>query len=206
MEPPPNSERAVIVLCGGRSRRLGRDKASADFHGEPLLARVVRRTAPFGAITVVVAASDRAVPPLPREVVVARDPQVHAGPLAGLLTGLDALPSRASLVALLATDLPFVDARFLVALAARRGDHDAVVPRGGAFADPLCAIYSVPAIERARGGLGGEDRAMKDLLARLDVRFLDATEIAAIDPAGRARMNVNTESDYARALAMAADE
>ena len=83
---------AGIVLCGGRSSRMGRPKAWLPFGNEFMLARVVRVLREAVDPVVVVAAPDQDVPPLPPAVRIIRDEIEGKGPLGGLAAGLAALP------------------------------------------------------------------------------------------------------------------
>jgi molybdopterin-guanine dinucleotide biosynthesis protein A len=84
-------ERAAIVLCGGRSRRMGRDKWSLPFGPGTLLDHVVARVRPAVDEIVVVAREGQDV--TTGETIV-RDPAEGLGPLAGLVGGLDAVRAR----------------------------------------------------------------------------------------------------------------
>src|SRR6516162_8765549 len=84
-----------IVLCGGRSERMGRPKAWLPFGDELLLPRVVRLLRQAVDPVVVVAAPDQDVPPLPDGVAVVRDEAKGRGPLQGLAAGLAALRGQA---------------------------------------------------------------------------------------------------------------
>src|SRR5262245_8712089 len=89
--------RGGIVLCGGRSTRMGTPKLALPFGPETMLARIVRLLGEVCAPIVVVAAHEQELPPLPAdvpaEVIVARDRRPDRGPLEGLLAGLSALPA-----------------------------------------------------------------------------------------------------------------
>ena len=80
-----------IVLCGGRSSRMGRPKAWLPFGDELMLPRVVRILGAVVSPVVVVAAPDQDVPPLPPEIEIVRDPEEGRGPLQGLAAGLEAV-------------------------------------------------------------------------------------------------------------------
>src|SRR5262245_7885026 len=81
-----------IVLCGGKSTRMGTSKALLPFGPETMLQRVVRLLSEVVPTMVVVAAVDQDLPELPRHVTVARDEHEGRGPLEGLRAGLKALP------------------------------------------------------------------------------------------------------------------
>src|SRR5438046_5450942 len=86
-----------IVLCGGRSTRMGVPKATLPFGSETMLQRVVRLLEAVVAPIIVVAAREQALPELPDRVVVARDEREQQGPLEGLRAGLSALPESVEL-------------------------------------------------------------------------------------------------------------
>ena len=102
-----------VVLCGGRSSRMGRPKAWLPFGGELMLQRVVRVL--HGAVdpVVVVAAPGQDVPPLPAGVMIVRDDEEGRGPLQGLAAGLAALDGRADAAYLSACDVPFLTPGFV---------------------------------------------------------------------------------------------
>src|SRR5215475_1152431 len=102
-----------VVLCGGRSSRMGRAKAWLPFGSELMLQRVVRIVREVVEPVVVVAAPGQDVPPLPPEVEIVRDEVEGRGPLAGLAAGLAALEGKADAVYLSSCDVPFLRAEFV---------------------------------------------------------------------------------------------
>lgn len=131
-----------VVLAGGGSRRMGRDKASLEIGGKSLAAAAVERLARI-CEPVVVADRGRGV--------VAGVPSLAdgpgRGPAAGLLGVAAVWPARPLLA--LACDLPGVPEGLLAGLAgrARAGLWDWVVPRGAGGLEPLCALYGPRALE-----------------------------------------------------------
>src|SRR5262249_61922136 len=117
-----------IVLCGGRSSRMGRPKAWLPFDGEPMLVRVVRRLGEAVSPLVVVAAPGQDVPPLPADVTVVRDEVAGRGPLQGLQAGLEALRGGAEAADLSSCDVPFLRPAFVRPLIEFLGDHAIRVP------------------------------------------------------------------------------
>ncbi len=104
---------AGIVLCGGKSSRMGTPKAWLPFGGELLLPRVVRVVSAAVGAVVVVAAPGQEVPPLPPNVRVVRDEVEGRGPLAGLCAGLAALEGEADVAYLSSCDAPLLTAAFV---------------------------------------------------------------------------------------------
>src|SRR5438128_2198323 len=102
-----------IVLCGGRSSRMGRPKAWLPFGAELMLPRVVRILSEVVSPIVVVAAPGQDVPPVPAEIEIVHDPEPGRGPLRGLSTGLAALGERADAAYPSSCDVPFLRPAFV---------------------------------------------------------------------------------------------
>ncbi len=205
----------AILLVGGRSTRMGRAKATLDWHGEPLAARVARvlaRAVGDGPV-VAVAAPGQELPPLPAGVMLAFDPSEGAGPLQGLAVGLAALREQADVAFASSVDAPLLHARFVRAvLGALRDGDDAAVPVAHGHRQPLAAAYRTRLAAVADELLAGGERGLGALLARGRTRFLDDAELlvlddlATVDPGLEALRNVNTPEEYEAALRHAAPE
>lgn len=209
--PNPNAITAVI-LAGGRSRRLGRDKAAEPFAGEPLLRRVIRRAAAgvsvnanadagVGNVDVVVVVADVAraaalpLPPGTRTVV---DAFPGSGPLGGIYTGLEAARTEWSLV--VACDLPFLSPPLLRYLAGLRDGVDIVAPIIDGRLEPTHALYSRRCRPAIAARLQAGQLKTADLFDDVTVRYVDETEMRRFDPELLSFFNINRPADLARAL------
>src|SRR3954471_18026789 len=112
-------KKGAIILCGGKSSRMGRDKATLQFGNELMLQRVVRLMAKVvdPARMIVVTAPNQSLPDLPVGVTIARDIQEFRGPLQALAIGLRSAADRFDAVYATACDVPllvpaFVDRMF----------------------------------------------------------------------------------------------
>ena len=198
----------AVVLCGGKSSRMGSPKAWLDFGGETLLARVVGRIAEVAAPIVIVAAEGQEVPPLPGDVSVVRDPVSGRGPLVGIAAGLGALAGRAAAAFVSSTDVPFLHPALIRRLFALRGGEYAIaVPRAQGHHHPLSAIYGVEARAEIEALLAeGRLRPfflferMRTLIAD-EPLLLEEDELRAADPDLRSLWNVNTPEEYQAAQA-----
>ncbi len=121
---------AAIILCGGGSLRMGRDKAALPFGPDTLLARVVDVAQVVASEIVVVGDTSQS---MPAGIRVVRDPVPGLGPLAALATGLTSVGAERAL--LLACDMPLLVPALLRRLQDLAGDADACVPRRGRNAD-----------------------------------------------------------------------
>src|ERR1041384_510276 len=103
-----SSTRAIggIVLCGGKSTRMGTSKAMLPFGPETMLQRVVRLLGSVVGPIVVVAAVDQLLPDLPTDVIVTRDEREGRGPLEGLRAGLKGLPEDVDGAYVTSCDVP----------------------------------------------------------------------------------------------------
>ena len=190
-----------IVLCGGRSSRMGRPKAWLPFAGEPMLARVARVMRSVVEPVVVVAAPGQDVPPLPSAVRVVRDEVEGRGPLAGLASGLTALTGTCDAAFLSSCDVPFLQPQIVRRLIDRLGDAVIAVPHVGGFHHPLAAVYSTSVLPHGRQLLAADRARMTDLFTRVPTRIIEPHDLADLDPDFRSFRNVNTPEEYAAALA-----
>jgi len=193
-----------IVLCGGRSSRMGRSKAMLPFGPERLLTRTVRLLAEVVTPIVVVAAPDQELGDLPDEVIVARDREPHLGPLSGMLGGLLALEGRAQAAYVTGCDTPFLSPALVAHLLGLLGDCEAVVPveceDGRALPHPLSAVYRLSVrgpVERLLAA--GSLRAV-ELIEHINACLIDVADLESIDPGLRSLQNVNRPADYLAAL------
>jgi molybdenum cofactor guanylyltransferase len=200
------------VLAGGRSSRMGSPKASLPWHGSTLLRRVtgiVSRC--VDGPVVVVAAPGQRLPELAPGVEVAHDEQEYGGPLHGLAAGLAVVGDRAPLVYVSSTDLPLLHPAFVRrVLGAMEDRFDVALPEVGGYPQPLAAAYRTALLCPVRELIDGEERRLGSLLHRCRVRRMTEDELlrdaalACLDPALASVANLNTRSEYERALAIAA--
>ena len=192
-----------IVLCGGKSTRMGTSKATLPFGPETMLQRVIRLLGDVVAPIVAVAARGQELPELPRDVIVTRDEREARGPLEGLRAGLRALPPSVELAYVTSCDVPLLEPGFVTRMIELLGDHDIAVMEVGGFAHPLSAVYrrdTLPHVE----SLLAEDRLRPAFLFdAVRTRRVQPAEMAPVDPELRTLRNLNTREDYLAALAEA---
>jgi molybdopterin-guanine dinucleotide biosynthesis protein A len=189
---------SAIVLCGGRSERMGRDKASLDFGGEPLLARVVRRVREVADDVVLVAREGQE---LPAGFEAARDPAEGLGPLAGIAVGLAAVRGARALV--VACDMPLVQAALARRLFELSGGVDACVPVVDGYPVPTCAIYARSAAARARELLALRELRPRAFLESVKTRYVTERELRDVDPGLASFLDCDDEASYRKALVAA---
>ncbi len=210
---------AGIVLCGGRSSRMGMPKAWLPFGGELMLPRVVRVLGEVVDPVVVVAAPGQDVPPLPDGVRIVRDEVEGRGPLGGLAAGLAALEGVADAVYLSSCDVPLLKPEFVQRVVshlsggrkppvcfqalgayAPRSEVLATVPRVGDRLHPLAAVYRVEVLAAVREMLAANNLRLTDVFKFVPTRVIEAHELTDIDPRFLSLRNVNTPEEYEAVL------
>lgn len=189
-----------IVLCGGRSSRMGQPKMSLPFGDELMLPRVVRILSEVVSPIVVVAAPDQELPPLPDGVIIARDDQEGLGPLAGLAAGLAAMPAGIDAAYASSCDVPLLKPEFVRFLLDALGERQIVIPREEKFYHPLAAVYRTELAERVATMVSAGRLRPVFLLDECDARTIDVEELRAIDPDLDSLRNLNTPEEYETAL------
>ena len=189
-----------IVLCGGKSTRMGVPKATLPFGSETMLQRVVRLLGSVVTPIVVVAARDQSLPELPDHVRVTHDERDARGPLEGLRAGLKALPESVDAAYVTSCDVPLLVPAFVERMIELVGDHDIAVMEIDGFTHPLSAVYrrtTLPYIE----SLLAQDRLRPAFLFdAVPTRRVQTAEMTSIDPQLRTLRNLNTRTEYLEAL------
>ena len=138
-------EATGIILAGGKSLRLGRNKATELIGGMPLIERVINRLKPITNRLVMVTARDRDCFPPVTPIEVITDIYPGKGPLGGIYSGLCASRTVANIV--VGCDMPFLNTALLEHMSKLISSYDAIVPRWpGGKIEPLHAVYSVSCI------------------------------------------------------------
>ena len=191
---------AGIVLCGGRSSRMGRPKAWLPFGDELMLPRVVRILRAVVDPVVVVAAPGQDVPPLPADVAIVRDEVEGRGPLAGLAGGLAALEGKADAAYLTSCDVPFLTPAFVGRVISLLDAAAIAVPHFDGYYHPLAAVYRLSVLPDVTELLAADRLRPVFLFDAVPTRIIEPAELADVDPALNSLRNLNTPEDYATAL------
>ncbi len=190
----PNAEVFGLVLAGGRSTRMQRDKAALAYHGRSQLEWAYDLLKPLVAQAFVSVRPDQTSDPLR-----ARFPQIvdrheNIGPAAGILAAQAQHPEVAWLV--IACDLPFLDKATLEhLLSARQPDKVATAYRSShdGLPEPLCAIYEPSSREAFAAYVASGRQCPRKFLIQADAALIDLPDPRALD-------NVNTPEEYGSVL------
>lgn len=180
----------AVLLSGGRSRRMGADKAALSLGGEPFLRQIARELESFPERLLSVDRIGRYELPGWKPV---EDLIPGCGPLGGMYSALRSCSSEALLVA--TCDIPLYRASFGQWLLEQlEGSWDAVVPVTADGIHPLCAVYRKRCMEIFQAQIEGGRCRVRDALEQLRVRYVDA------EGREEALRNVNTPEDYRELL------
>jgi molybdopterin-guanine dinucleotide biosynthesis protein A len=153
---------SAVILAGGRSSRMGRDKAFLELDGRTLLRRQIETVQAAGAAEIFISGrADADYSAFGLRVV--HDEFADAGPLGGIHAAL--LAASRQLLLVLAVDLPAMNAEFLNRLATVSGGGTGVIPRVSGRIEPLAAIYPRAALEFTGTMLNEHKFAVRDFAA-----------------------------------------
>jgi molybdopterin-guanine dinucleotide biosynthesis protein A len=192
MGPAERPRVTGFVVAGGESQRIGRDKALLAWGEGTLLDHAVRRlTACCNDVRILCGQEARyAECGLP----LVLDRVADAGPLGGVLSGLESLDGELGLF--LGVDLPGVSVALLRHLVERAPGHDAVVPRSVKGAEPLCAVYGRTCLPAIRSRVAGGELKMTSFWPEVRVLEVGFAELSAFGAPSDLFLNLNEPADY----------
>ncbi len=188
---------SAVILAGGHSRRMGRDKLLLPLGDGTLLSHVTQLMQLL----------------FQEVVVVTREPQKHRQPqtrivsdrlsahrrcaLVGIHAGLTAVSNCKAFV--IGGDMPFVNPQLVRHLVHQSSDAWVTIPRHGDFREPLCAVYDVrcadPIVEQLERG----EYKVGKLFVQVSVCEIKESSLRLYDPDLLSFFNVNSAEDYAAA-------
>lgn len=194
-----------IILAGGKSLRLGQNKALQIIRGKTLIQWVVDRAALISREIIIVSAHGEAIPcsSTVRTKTVA-DIYPEKGSLGGIYSGLAASSSaRATVVG---CDMPFLSIGLLQYMTQIYPTFDVVIPRIEDKLEPLCAVYSKICLVHIKKLLEQNELKISRLLSMVNVKYIGKDEIDKYDPEHLSFFNVNSQDDLEKARRLAAQK
>ena len=188
----------AVVLCGGRSRRMGFPKHQLWFDGKTFLESVVKRVSEVAHPVVVVIGHAESPPAaLPSGVQLLRDERPELGPLEGIRTGLASLEDRVSHAFVTSCDAPNLHPQLIRKLVDLMGQHDAVVPNEGDRIYGMTAVYRTAVHAKIEGiYASGVSRRVSALQATVNARSVSLEDLQDVDPDLESFNNINTVDAY----------
>jgi FdhD protein len=186
---------AGVILAGGESRRMGRNKALLDVDGSPIITRIYRMLAHLFHEVIVVTNTPLDYDFLPCRKV--PDLYPGCGSVAGLHSALS--HSRTAYSFVTACDMPFLDPTIIRSLCDTRLEgYDAVIPFSAGGQEPLHAVYASTCTDVFGQAILRGERKILDILGRMNTRLIPYTEVLRLGGQATSFMNVNTPEEYDR--------
>lgn len=186
---------SAVILAGGRSTRLGRDKAFLKVNGQTLIERIIDRLAQLSEEIIIVTNDVDRYEHLAATVVTDVVPGKAA--LGGLHSGLLAAGNPHNLV--VACDMPFLNLSLLRYMQGFTASYDVVIPRVGEFTEALHAFYSRSCLPHIERQLQSGHLQVSHFFPSVRVRYVEQEEIEIFDPDLVSFFNINSQEDLERA-------
>ena len=181
-----------VILAGGKSKRMGQDKALLPLAGKSMIEIVIDRMASlFNSVKIIAGRTERytdfGVPVL-------KDAIPDFGPLGGIFTALKETGAEFSFI--VGCDMPFINMELVWTICEKRAGTDLVVPKIKGFFEPLFGIYAktcLPAIEKL---ISEKNPRIYDFYDQVNTYFVSSEEVEECDPEGLSFVNINTYDEY----------
>lgn len=187
----------AIILAGGKSQRMGQNKALLPFGETTVIETIISELKPLFSQIYIVTNEPEHYKQMDAEIIT--DIYKEKGPVFGVHAGLKGSEYQKNFV--IACDMPYASAQVAEYLV-RLLEEDAVIPIIGKRFQPLYASYTKAAWIKIEQELAAKEKAsMKELLSLLKVRYVDEEELInkTNAPISRSFFNMNTPEDYGKA-------
>jgi molybdenum cofactor guanylyltransferase len=186
---------SCIVLAGGKSKRLGRNKVVEIVGNKSLLERVVSSLSFFNSEILIVTGKESIIPQLTAypKVKQVEDIIPGAGAFGGVYTGL--VNSTTYYNVVVACDMPFINQRLLSYMLGLAESFDVVIPKVNNILEPLHAVYSKNCIAPIEFLIKQNRLSILELFPMVKVRIVENNEIDRFDQDHQSFFNINTEAD-----------
>lgn len=178
-----------FILAGGKSRRMGTDKALLTFQEKPLLEHMIKLIGPF-CNTIAISGQNPDYSIFGVEMV----PDLYSGcgPIAGIYSSMN--HSGCDWNLLVGVDVPYVNEELLFLLISNIGERDCIIPQHTSGVEPLIGLYHRRALPVVEEMIKGGNYKLTDLVSKLNTQYLDCNDLVKKYP--RLFMNINRLDDY----------
>lgn len=181
----------VAIQAGGKSSRMGRDKAFVELNGRPLIEIVRDTVQDLGDELILISNKPDAYAHLGLPMFA--DLYPDHGPLGGIYTAVSQAAHPHVLV--VACDMPWLSRPLLTYMLSCRTTADIIIPRWGKFPEPLHAIYNKTCLPAIQNNLENGHLKITGFFNQVQVRFIDQEVVKQFDENGRSFININTPED-----------
>jgi len=180
-----------VILSGGKSIRMGGNKAFSEIRGERIIDHTVDLLQKIYNQVILVTNEPLKYSYLDLEIVLDLIPE--SGPLVGIYTGL--FYSSHSYSFITACDMPFLNRKVIEYMLTIKKNYDVVIPHLSDGYHPLHALYSKRCIKFIKEQIREDNLKITDFFNRVKVREVPSDEIISLDPDLRSFLNINTPKD-----------
>ena len=184
----------AIILAGGKSQRMGSNKAFLKYSDKTFIEHQVSNLSKVFDEIIISANDASAYSSLKMPIVT--DVMPGKGPLGGICAGL--MQARSHYVFVIACDMPFINEKVILYLRDQINDYDVVVPQTSRGLEPMHAFYSKNCIQPIYRCLEEGKLRIIDFFPKVKVRVVDEKEFKGIDASIQSLVNLNTPEEYKR--------
>lgn len=191
----PISRLTPVILAGGKSSRMGQDKAFVKLGNQPMIEVILAKLIPLFCLSPIIIAN-RPEKYTYLGIQVQADRMPDMGPLSGIHAGL--YYASSPFVFVVGCDNPLLNSAVISYMQNQIANYDIVVPDHGGYCHPLHAIYSQNCMKAIEAMLRQDNRKLTDLFSKVKVRYIHSDEFVKIPDAEQSFVNVNTPADLAK--------
>jgi len=185
------SDIAGVILAGGKSSRMGQDKALLGMNGKPFIQQIAEELQKV--FTRVIIVSDRAVPYKFLDLPVYEDIFKNCGPLAGIHSAFS--HSRSDKIFVVSTDTPLINPGAIRYLLDLQYTNEAIVYSIDDAIQPLFGIYDRTCLSLLEDHLTKKQYSVLKFIKSIDTNIIPASSVTRFD-VSQLLMNINTQEDY----------
>ncbi len=185
----------VAVMAGGKSSRMGTDKAFVPVLGKPMIEHVLEQVHGLSNETIILTNEPNSYSYL--NIAMYGDFYTDRGPLGGLHAALYHASHPSVLV--VACDMPWLNRTLLNFLVSLRNLADVIVPRWLEHPEPLHAVYNKTCLAAIENNIRQDRLKTISFYDQVNVKYVSREEIAQFDPDGRSFSNINTPGELTAA-------
>ncbi|MFQ5965755.1 MAG: molybdenum cofactor guanylyltransferase [Candidatus Scalinduaceae bacterium] len=185
----------AVILAGGKSIRMGRNKAFLKLEGKTLIERQIELLREIFDEIIISANTPSEYEYL--NIPVVEDIYPNKGSLGGIYTGL--INSKSSYTFVLACDMPFIEIKFIKHLEGFTKGYDVVVPQSNKGLEPLYAFYSKNCIEPIKRELDGNNLRIISFFPHVNVKIVELDGSISLAKYKDTIKNLNTMEEYENA-------
>jgi molybdopterin-guanine dinucleotide biosynthesis protein A len=192
----PISNLGAVILCGGKSTRLGIDKSQLIFRDKTFLECIIDQVAKVTDHIVLVGDVALDKHRIPSHVLLERDQRPDSGPLEGIRVGLRRLAEKVEFAFVTSCDVPLLKPELIVQLYSQTVSWQAIVPFQGKRIFGMTAIYRTELHEAIDKRIAAHQLRVSDLADAFETHKFDVELLRNSDPNLESLTNINTADDY----------